>query len=478
MARTKGTAIFAVNFEPTGQSPLDARTVVALKSDLTTAATYADNNIYNGMVVSVLEDNTLWMLINMNDITNPSSWKQLDADAISDVKDDLATAQEDIIELQAGLTAAEVAIADLQSGLSGAQTDIATISGTVDTISDEVNEKVESVSGTGAISVTTGTTPIVSLGLDNSGNVQFTQSESGLKASVEIPSATVTGVKNDDKVLSLSGTELSATIGLKYTSSGGTHTIDLTGVEGQVIASINAADFIKDGMVSEVSFNPGTKKLTITFNTDAGKEPVEVDLTSLVDTYTAGNGINISGNVVSVKLDESTESFLSVSENGMKLSGVQEAIDSKVSKEEGKGLSTEDFTSALKAKLEGIESGAEVNIIESISVNGVSATVDEKSASVSIDSKDILIPEDSALTGNTGDTIDEVLAQIRNDLNSAISGGLTSVQAGNGINVTDISDNSQTISIKLSEADGNLASINENGLFVAMYYDGDDVEEA
>lgn len=44
------------------------------------------------------------------------------------------------------------------------------------------------------------------------------------------------------------------------------------------------------------------------------------------------------------------------------IAGLQAALDSKVDKITGKGLSEEDFTSTLKTKLDGIEEGAEVNI--------------------------------------------------------------------------------------------------------------------
>lgn len=46
-------------------------------------------------------------------------------------------------------------------------------------------------------------------------------------------------------------------------------------------------------------------------------------------------------------------------------------ISSKVDKENGKGLSTNDFTDELKKKLEDIESNADVNIIEGVQVDGV-----------------------------------------------------------------------------------------------------------
>ena len=62
------------------------------------------------------------------------------------------------------------------------------------------------------------------------------------------------------------------------------------------------------------------------------------------------------------------------------------AVADKVDKEEGKGLSTNDFTDSLMAKLEGIEVGAQANVIEKISVGGsvldvINKTVDIPMAS-------------------------------------------------------------------------------------------------
>ena len=189
--------------------------------------------------------------------------------------------------------------------------------------------KVASVTATtgSAIEVTgTATAPTVGLKLDKaSGNVTLSQSAAGLKASVQIPAATVTGVATGDKVLGLSGTKLSSTLNLKYDST--TKKIQLLGIKNAVIAEVDASDFIKDGMVNTVSFDPKSKALTITFNTDSGKETITVDLSSLVDTYTAGNGIAIDKNAVSIKVDPTSEKFLSVDTAGVKISGVQSAID-------------------------------------------------------------------------------------------------------------------------------------------------------
>lgn len=64
--------------------------------------------------------------------------------------------------------------------------------------------------------------------------------------------------------------------------------------EGAVIADVSAATFVKDGMLTNAVYNAETNKITLTWNTDAGKTDTEIDLTDLVDTYTGGNGISVS----------------------------------------------------------------------------------------------------------------------------------------------------------------------------------------
>ena len=80
----------------------------------------------------------------------------------------------------------------------------------------------------------------------------------------------------------------------------------------------------------------------------------------------------------------------------------QKITNKFVPKETGKGLSTNDYTSAEKTKLSGIASGAEVNVIENIEVNGVSGTVSGKTASVTIQAGAI----DTISVNGTAQTID------------------------------------------------------------------------
>lgn len=86
--------------------------------------------------------------------------------------------------------------------------------------------------------------------------------------------------------------------------------------DGTTISEIDASDFIKDGMVSAVTYNSTAKTITITFNTDAGKDAITVDVSDLVDTYTAGNGLSLSSNKFSVAIT-SGESYLAADSTGL-----------------------------------------------------------------------------------------------------------------------------------------------------------------
>lgn len=142
-------------------------------------------------------------------------------------------------------------------------------------------------------------------------------------------------INSADKVLTQTTDGLLTNINLTWSNTDG---LKLMGKEGTVIATIPATDFIKDGMLENVELKAASVEepigeetegtfLVFTFNTDAGKEVINLDVTSLIDIYTAGNGINIAGKVVSIKRDASSEAFLTVGADGLKLSGVQDAIN-------------------------------------------------------------------------------------------------------------------------------------------------------
>ena len=55
-----------------------------------------------------------------------------------------------------------------------------------------------------------------------------------------------------------------------------------------------------------------------------------------------------------------------------------------VAKEAGKGLSTNDYTTADKNKLSGIATGAQVNVLEAVKVNGTAQTITSKAVDISV----------------------------------------------------------------------------------------------
>lgn len=77
-------------------------------------------------------------------------------------------------------------------------------------------------------------------------------------------------------------------------------------------------------------------------------------------------------------------------------------ISGKVDKVEGKGLSTNDFTDADKEKLDNIEAGAEVNVIETIKVDNVAQTVTDKTVNIDLSGK--AEKNEMSITDVTGDT--------------------------------------------------------------------------
>ena len=136
---------------------------------------------------------------------------------------------------------------------------------------------------------------------------------------------TTYSVKAGDKVLALNGTEFSTTISLKHENG----MISLTGIGGEVIAEFSDADFVKDSVLEDVEYNAETKEIEFTWKTVDGETKTDaVSVADFVEVYTAGNGLELSGNEFAVKVDAASENFLTVGADGVKLAGVQDAINS------------------------------------------------------------------------------------------------------------------------------------------------------
>ena len=90
--------------------------------------------------------------------------------------------------------------------------------------------------------------------------------------------------------------------------------------------------------------------------------------------------------------------------------------DNKVDKVSGKGLSANDFTTTLKDKLNGIAAGAQVNKIESLTLNGKTLTISNKG--VNIKDEEVTDARTSEAKGKTYANVKERLEDIENSLES------------------------------------------------------------
>ena len=73
--------------------------------------------------------------------------------------------------------------------------------------------------------------------------------------------------------------------------------------DGNELGSIDASDFVKDGMISDVSYDEISHVLSIMWNSDGGSKVTEVNLSGLIDTYTAGKGLSCENGVFSLTAD-------------------------------------------------------------------------------------------------------------------------------------------------------------------------------
>lgn len=146
--------------------------------------------------------------------------------------------------------------------------------------------------------------------------------EGGKKVSIKLDPS--------DKVLTSGASGLLSNISLKYIQKvtegePAPAKIQLLGKDSAVISEIDASDFVMDGMLENVELEGNNLKFT--FNTDSGQDIITVDLSKYIDVYSAGNGIEISGKAISVKRDSTSEAFFTIGADGIKLSGVQNAIN-------------------------------------------------------------------------------------------------------------------------------------------------------
>lgn len=145
MARIKGQANYASNFEVLKQAPLDSRTVVSDSGDLTKAATWrdADGNVwlYDGLIVVVPNTNNpsapeVYVLKDKDNYGRPDAWLKLGADNASAV-----AAIQETLKKKANLVLGTVPVNELPIASSLGNPNNGTIPTTF-AVSKAINDKI------------------------------------------------------------------------------------------------------------------------------------------------------------------------------------------------------------------------------------------------------------------------------------------------------------------------------------------------
>lgn len=281
----------------------------------------------------------------------------------------------------------------------------------------------------------------------------------------------------------------------------------------------------KDQFLKDVIYDDTTKELIFVFDTQEGEKTTKIDISGLIDTYEAGNGIELTTNVFSIKLDPSSQSYIQVSADGVKIIGVDEAIndvntkisdettraeeaetklstdikavedgykaadiqlktdvtnvvdvlnvsiDKKVDKQDGKGLSTNDFTDADKVKLNGLDNYDDTAIKNSISANTEAIETNKNSitSNTTVIEAEVTRAEaaEKVLTDNLNAEItrstdaDKINSDaIKAEEKRALLAEKANTDAVSDLN-TKVSDNKTAIATKVDKEDGKGLSTND-----------------
>ena len=203
---------------------------------------------------------------------------------------------------------------------------------------------------------------------------------------------------------------------------------------------------------------------------DGTYQLVKVDVSKFLSESEFGNGLDVSqSGVVSVKIDSTSsdaEDFISVGSDGVKISGVQDAIDAALADAVG------DLDATVKGSLDAsddtkVATGKHVGV-KIVEADGIltSVTVVEDDIASASDLEDHELVVSAALNDLESRKAD------KSELDELADGVLDSVTAGNGISVSAVSNNTQTVSLKLNTIEtDNALTLDSDGLYLSKTID-------
>ena len=389
MARTQGNIQLGLNIEPTGQSILDARLWVATLEELYSA--YPTKNYYQDMVVTVGDQKSQYMLIDVENVTNASGWKRIDAGA-----------------------AVETVIVD---NLISTRTDAALSANQGKVLKDE---------------------------LDSLGVVKLETPEEGFAASYQLQKngvalgATINVIKDlvvdSGSVKSVTEADVpyeGAVVGDLYIELVITNGTSLYIPVNQLVDKYEGSDYITVSGANVVSLNYDALKTKL--DTDFGITTIASDLDAVETTVgalkgtVAQNTANISTNSTSIANLQTAVSNITNTESPNSLAAKIATLETTVGDEES-GL-VKDVADA-KTSLNEIK----VKDVDTTSSNGVALQLEEGIVKVNVVPATLAssinrtqVKVGVAITGGAEIGADQTIAQGMQALSDSIAGSITSL---------------------------------------------------
>lgn len=419
MARNKGTFQFAANFEVKAAEALDPRVVVATKSELINKETWPSDGdtlyLYEGLLVSVADEGKIYMLTNVTNALSAdySAWKEIGAAETIDIIDNLESDR-----IDAALSAAQ--------GKS--------LKAAIDAIAIPEYNVVKLETATEGYSA----------------SYQFQKNGEGVGAIIDIPKDLVVSA-GSVKEVSVEGEPYeNAAIGDLYV---------------ELVLANSAADSIYIPVNKLVDKYVGDDYITVNgnnlaFNYDVVVAKIKEDI-SLSSITSSIESLTSSVNTLEGSIATNTANIATLTAN----------LETKANKSEVDAVKTSindinEVNAGQATSISNLEATVETFKVKDVDVtasSGIALTLTEGVVGIvaNLSTADIKL---SNAIGNdvAGTSLQTTLTNLNNKITSAISGGLTSITTGDGLEVSEVVDNSQKINLKIKENAG--IAVDEEGL--------------
>lgn len=375
-----GKLNFAVSFNPQTAFPLDARYYFATLADAEAAAASAvevgssNGTYFFGENVCVVTESAANLYIIQPDKT----LKPVGSEVLGDGK------SIEIVDDKVSLKGFSTATAGQQPRINAAGTalewytpDTSTVSGLADTVaghtSDIANlqndkaDKATTLAGYGITDAMTATAiaEAIQTAIAQTGHASFSKVDSVPEASTAQDNVLYLVMNNDTGFYDIYAKVDSEVVRLDDVSVN----LDAYSTTEQM------NDAIADAIANKVDVVAGKGLSTEDFTTELKNKLVALPADAEVNYVKS----------VSDEFSVSQEGKLAVEAiEQSKVTGLPEALASKVEKVDGKSLSTNDFTDEAKTKLDGIEDGANANLIEIVKLAGTALNISEKAVNIPV----------------------------------------------------------------------------------------------